>query len=87
MIITRNAEHKEEIIPVDIKSVKQMTLPNSPENVRPSLQLLSQDQMNDIHQYSVRILEDTGIRVESKRALEIFRKSDAVRIENDLVHI
>jgi len=58
-----------------------------PENVRPSLQLLSPAQINNVHQYSIRILEDTGIKVESKRALDIFRKSDAVRIKNDVVYI
>jgi trimethylamine--corrinoid protein Co-methyltransferase len=55
--------------------------------IRPSLKLLSPDQINDVHQYSIRILEETGIKVESKLALEIFGKSDAVRIDNDVVFL
>ncbi len=56
-------------------------------NVRPSLQLLSIEQMNELHQYSIRILEETGIKVESKSALKIFERSDAVKIENEVVKI
>lgn len=43
--------------------------------------------MNKVHQYSIHILEDTGIQVESKTALEIFNKSDAVKIKNNVVFI
>jgi len=64
-----------------------MTTLSNPGVIRPSLKLLSPDQINDVHQYSIRILEDTGIKVESKRALEIFSKSDAVRINNDVVFL
>jgi len=60
---------------------------NKLKNVRPSLQLLNAEQMNEVHQYSIRILEDTGIKVESKEALKIFEKSDAVRITNEVVYI
>lgn len=55
--------------------------------IKPRLQLLDQDQMNDIHEYSVRILENTGIRVESKAAIEIFKKSGSVKIRNEVVRI
>ena len=48
-------------------------------NIRPKLQLLGPEQIQDIHRYSIRILEDTGIKVESKKALEIFRKSDGIK--------
>ena len=34
--------------------------------VRPRLQLLSSEQINDVHRYSIRILEDTGFEVESE---------------------
>jgi trimethylamine--corrinoid protein Co-methyltransferase len=56
-------------------------------NVRPSLQLLSAEQMNEVHRYSVRILEDTGVEVESKTALKIFEKSDAARVVNGVVYL
>jgi len=49
--------------------------------------LLSPQQMNDVHHYSIRILEDTGIQVESKTAQKIFEKSDAVNIWNGVVYI
>ena len=55
--------------------------------VRPTLQLLSEDHIDAIHRYSTRILAETGIRVESKEALEIFSRSDAVRIEDHVVFI
>ncbi len=64
-----------------------MTKANNPEIVRPKIQLLSPEQMNKIHIYSVSILEKTGIKVESKTALEIFKKSNAATIKNDLVCI
>ena len=54
-------------------------------NVRPSLQLLSEEQKAEVHRYSVRILEDTGIEVESDEALAIFRKSDAVIVRDRVV--
>lgn len=57
------------------------------DRIRPTLQLLGPEQINDIHHYSVRILEDTGIKVESKAAMDIFRRSDAVRIREDVVYI
>lgn len=56
-------------------------------NVRPRLQLLSQEQINEVHRYSIRILEDTGIEVESKEALAVFGKSDAVKISNGVVYL
>ena len=52
-----------------------MTIANNPENVRPKLQLLSADHMNKIHLYSINILEKTGIKVESKTALNIFKET------------
>lgn len=56
-------------------------------NVRPKLNLLGPEQINEVHRYSIRILEDTGIKVESKVALEILAKSDGVKIRDDVVYI
>ncbi len=64
-----------------------MTKANKLNNVRPRLQLLNPEQMNEVHQYSISILENTGIKVESKEALKIFKKSDAVKIKNEVVYI
>ena len=54
---------------------------------RPKLNLLDPDQINEVHSYSTNILEDTGIKVESKTALEIFAKSDGVKIKGNVVYI
>jgi len=64
-----------------------MTLTNYLENARPRLQLLSEEQKKVIHNYSIGILENTGIKVESKKALEIFKKSNAVTVESEVVYI
>jgi len=53
----------------------------------PSIQLLTSEQKENLHTYSLRILAETGLRVESKKALEIFNRSDAVRIEDQVVYI
>ncbi len=50
-------------------------------NVRPRIQLLTPEQMNEVHHYSIRILEETGIKVESKEALRIFEKSDGLKVK------
>jgi trimethylamine--corrinoid protein Co-methyltransferase len=64
-----------------------MSLNNNSEQVRPKIQLLNAEQINRIHQYSINILEKTGIRVESKTALKIFKNSNAVKIKNEIVYI
>ena len=57
------------------------------EYVRPKLNLMSTDQMNVLHNYSLEILSHTGIRVESARARNIFARSQAVTIQDDIVKI
>lgn len=47
-----------------------MTKSNKKNNVRPELQLLNPGQTNEVHQYSINILENTGIKVESKTTSE-----------------
>jgi len=64
-----------------------MTIISNPENVRPRIQMLSPEQMNEIHRYSINILEKTGIKVESKTALNIFKTSNAVNIKDNVVYI
>jgi len=49
--------------------------------------LLSIEQMNEVHHYSIRILEETGIEVESKEALRIFEKSDGVRVVTPILEL
>ena len=54
---------------------------------RPKLRLLDPEQIQRIHQLSIRILEETGIRVESKRALQIFSNSKGISMEDHTVYL
>ena len=56
-------------------------------NVSPRLQLLSTEQMEEVHRYSIRILENTSMEVESSRALKIFEKSDGAKVHNRVVYL
>jgi trimethylamine--corrinoid protein Co-methyltransferase len=44
-------------------------------NVRPHLAMLTEEQKQDIHQYTLKLLETTGVRVDSPSALEMLRKT------------
>ena len=55
--------------------------------ITPKFQVLNLEQINDIHSYSLHLLENTGIKVESKEALEIFRNSGEVIIKDDVVFL
>lgn len=55
--------------------------------VYPELKLLAEEQIKRVHKLSTEILETTGIKVESNSAIQIFKDSGAVRIENDIVFI
>jgi trimethylamine--corrinoid protein Co-methyltransferase len=55
--------------------------------INPGLSVLSEGNIALTHDYSINILENTGIRVESKSALELFAKSGGTRIEGDVVYI
>jgi trimethylamine--corrinoid protein Co-methyltransferase len=67
-----------------------------PENlsfVRPRLEVLTREQIQQIHDYSLRILSRAGVRVDSERARKLFARAgaaaeidgDRVRIPSDLV--
>lgn len=53
----------------------------------PKLILLDPEQIDRIHKSSLRILEDTGIRVESREALKIFADSKGASIEGHVVYL
>ncbi len=55
--------------------------------IKPKIQVLSNEQIQRVHEYSIDILENTGIKVESSRALDVFLKSGAVKINGELVYI
>jgi trimethylamine--corrinoid protein Co-methyltransferase len=43
--------------------------------IRPNLTVLTEQQISQVHDYSLRILETTGIRVDSEQALRIFARA------------
>ena len=55
--------------------------------VRPEMTVLSDEQIQRVHVYSLQILAETGIRVDSQRALQIFSKAQGVNIDGDRVRI
>src|SRR5215211_8877081 len=50
-------------------------------NVRPELKMLAEEQIQDIHQYTLQLLATTGVRVDSPSALEMLRQ----RVGNSMV--
>jgi len=55
--------------------------------IRPKLQLLGPEQISEVHRSSIHILEHTGFKVESQKALQIFAKSDGLKIKNGVVYL
>lgn len=55
--------------------------------VTPSLNVLTQDQIQQVHQHSLDILSTTGIRVDSPRALELFENFSCNIKDNKQVFI
>jgi trimethylamine--corrinoid protein Co-methyltransferase len=49
-------------------------------NIRPKLRLLNEDQIQQVHQYVLRILSETGVRVDSPSVIEALRKTGQVQI-------
>src|SRR5215213_3298907 len=43
-------------------------------NVRPQIKMLTEEQIHDIHQYTMKLLSTTGVRVDSPSAVEMLRK-------------
>ena len=50
-------------------------------NVRPHLSLLTSEQIQQVHHYSLQILSETGVRVDSDAVIELLRKTGQVQIE------
>lgn len=57
------------------------------DNVKPSLNVLSNEQKSRVHNYSLEILRKSGIQVDSELALEYFRKTDGTKIDGNRVYI
>ena len=56
---------------------------NTARLVKPQFSVLTKDQVEQVHDYSLNILASTGVKVDSKRALEIFSRSKGVTIGED----
>ena len=62
-------------------------------NVRPHLTMLTEEQKQDIHRYTLKLLATTGVRVDSPSAVEMLKKKvgdsnvdeRTVRIPTELV--
>jgi trimethylamine---corrinoid protein Co-methyltransferase len=60
---------------------------NAMTNVCPHLSVLSPDQIEQVHAYSLNILANTGIRVESPQAREIFARHPGCSCKSDRVFL
>jgi trimethylamine--corrinoid protein Co-methyltransferase len=52
-------------------------------HAQPRINVLSDEAIAQVHGYSLKILSDIGIRVDSKKAIRIFKKSQGVRFLDD----
>lgn len=55
--------------------------------MKPQVQFLSQNEMERIHQASLKILKETGMCFPVEEALELFRQAGAEILDNDVVRI
>lgn len=50
-------------------------------NVRPHLKLLNEEQIQQVHEYALRILSETGVRVDSPSVVEMLGKTGRVEVQ------
>jgi len=55
--------------------------------VRPQLTVLATEQKEQVHRYSLRLLAEVGLRVDSERARQVFSTGKAVKVSGDRVAI
>ena len=51
-------------------------------NVRPSLTLLKEEQIQQVHQYVLRILCETGVRVDAPNVVDLLKKTGQVQVQD-----
>ena len=51
----------------------------------PQLNVLTKENIEQVHQYSLDILANTGFNVESEETRDIFLKSDGVTLKNEKI--
>ncbi len=54
-------------------------------NVQPHLSMLTEEQIQQVHQFILRILSETGVRVDSDSVVEKLRQTGQVRIDGRIV--
>ena len=54
-------------------------------NVRPHLSMLTPEQIQQVHDYTMRILSETGVRVDSETVIDLLRKTGLVQIDGRIV--
>jgi trimethylamine--corrinoid protein Co-methyltransferase len=59
----------------------------NPTIVQPHLNVLSEEQLEQIHAFSTQLLVQVGIRVDSPKALQFFKSSGSVLLKDNLVKI
>jgi len=55
--------------------------------VRPTLKVLTEEQIRQVHAYSLRILSEIGVRVDSSRAHQVFSRAKGVKVDGDRIRI
>ncbi len=61
--------------------------PTQPNNARPHLSLLSQEQIEQVHAYALRILAETGVRLDSPAVLAILEKHLGTKAVDDIIKL
>ena len=56
-------------------------------NVRPQLKLLNEEQIQQVHGYALRILSETGVRVDSPSVVEMLGRTGQARVEGRSVKL
>ncbi|MCF7826324.1 MAG: trimethylamine methyltransferase family protein [Candidatus Marinimicrobia bacterium] len=56
-------------------------------NIKPTISILNQEQILKVHQDSLKVLSQTGIRVDSEKARKLFSKAIGRPSNNDIVRI
>ncbi len=55
----------------------------NPAFIKPQLRLLNEEQIQQIHRYSLQILAETGVRFESPAAVKVLEKVDGVKVHDE----
>lgn len=59
----------------------------NPSLVQPRLAVLTPEQIGQVHAYSLKILSEVGVRVDSERAVGLFARADGVKLDGTRVTI